>query len=116
MAAEGLVRFPSEAWIRAAVSAVNQHPDLPAAFSGLGADLAAVIEADPPALRVAFAVYGRQEGGRIEAVRVLADPDEIWELEPAYVVRAPYRTWKALLRGEDPVRAALSGRVRVTGD
>jgi putative sterol carrier protein len=49
-------------------------------------------------------------------VRVLPDPDEIWELEPAYVVRAPYRIWKALLRGEDPVRAVLSGRVKVEGD
>ncbi len=110
------MRFPSEPWLAALVEAANRHPELPRALAGLGADLAAVVEAEPPHLRRAFAVYGRQERGRIVDVRVLADEDEIWELEPAYVVRASYGVWKALLRGEDPVRAALSGRVRVEGD
>ncbi|HVI74479.1 MAG TPA: SCP2 sterol-binding domain-containing protein [Anaeromyxobacteraceae bacterium] len=108
--------FPSEAWLRAVVEAVNRHPELPRALAGLGPDLGAVVEPEPPGLRRAFAVYGRQEGGRIAAVRVLADEDDLWELEPAYVVRASYGVWKALVRGEDPVRAALSGRVRVEGD
>jgi SCP-2 sterol transfer family protein len=110
------VLFPSEPWLAALVAAVNRHPDLPAALAALGRDLAAVIEADPPALRAPVAAYARQEGGRIAGVRVLADPDDVYELEPAYVVRAPYRVWKALLRGDDPVKAALSGRVRVEGD
>ena len=108
--------FPSEPWLRALVAEVNRHPDLGAALSGLGADLAAVVEPDPPALRSSFAAYGRQERGRIATWRVLPDPDEIWELEPAYVVRATYGVWKALLRGDDPVRAALGGRVKVEGD
>lgn len=108
--------FPSAAWLAAAAAALNRQPGLAEALRGLGRDLAAVVEADPPALKAAFAAYGRHGGGRIEAVRVLADPDEIWELEPAYVVRAPYRVWKALLRGDDPVKAALSGRVKVEGD
>jgi len=110
------VLFPSEAWLTAVVAAANRHPDLPEALRGLGVDLAAVVEAEPPALPCPFAVYGRQEQGRIAVARVLPDPDDIWELEPAYVVRAPYRVWKALLRGEDPVKAALSGRVKVEGN
>lgn len=108
--------FPSQAWLAAVIAAVNRHPELPLALRGLGDDMAAVVEADPPALRSPFAAYGRHQGGRIASVRVLSDPDEIWELEPAYVVRAPYRVWKALLRGDDPVKAALSGRVKVEGD
>ncbi len=48
---------------------------------------------------------------------MLADPDDILELEPAYVLRAPYRLWKDLLLGRlDPVKTALSGRLRVEGD
>ncbi len=47
---------------------------------------------------------------------MLGDPDEILELEPAYVVRAPFAVWRGLLNGDDPVKAALSGRVRVEGD
>jgi SCP-2 sterol transfer family len=95
---------------------VNRHPDLSRALAGLGPDLAAVVEADAPALWKPFAAYGRQDRGRIATWRVLPDPDEIWELEPAYVVRAPYRVWKGLLQGEDPVRSALSGRLKVEGD
>ncbi len=110
------MRFPSAAWIAEAVAVANRHPDLAAALQGLGRDLAAVVEPDPPAWSEPFAVYGRQDRGRLAGVRVLADPDEIWELEPAYVVRAPYRVWKALVRGDDPVQAALSGRVKVQGD
>ena len=108
--------FPSEPWLRAVVEAVNRQPELPRALAGLGADLAAIVEPEPPHLRRAFAVYGRHERGRIAAVRVLADEDDVWELEPAYVVRASYGVWKSLLCGDDPVRAALSGRVRVEGD
>ena len=108
--------FPSDAWLAAVAAALNRDPALPQALAGLGADLAAVVEADPPALPATFAAYGRHDGARIAAIRVLPDADEIWELEPAYVLRAPYRVWKALLRGDDPVKAALSGHVRVEGD
>jgi SCP-2 sterol transfer family len=116
MAARAAVIFLSQPWLAAVVEAANEHPDLPIALRGLGRDLAAVVEPEPPALRRPVAVYGRQEGGRIAGFRLLADPDEIWELEPAYVVRAPYGVWKALVRGGDAVKAALSGRVKVEGD
>jgi hypothetical protein len=109
------VRFPSEPWAAALVDALNRQPDLGRALQGLGADLAAVVEADP-GLRSGVAVWGRQASGRIAEWRLLEDEDEILELEPCYVLRAPYRTWKALLRGEDPVKAALSGRVKVEGE
>jgi hypothetical protein len=110
------MQFPSAEWVAAAVAAVNRQPDLARALEGLGPDLAAVVEAHPPFLPREVGVYGRQVAGRIADVRVLEDVDEIWELEPAYVVRAPYRVWKALLRGGDPVKAVMSGRVRVRGD
>ena len=49
--------------------------------------------------------------------RILEDEDDVLELAPAYVVRAPLALWKDLLRGRaDPVQAALSGRVKVKGD
>lgn len=109
--------FPSEAWLAAVLGAVNRHPDLPRALAGLGADLAAVVEAEPPALPTPVAAWGRHAQGRIAEWRLLEDEDEILELEPAYVVRGPYRLWKDLLRRRaDPVQAALSGRLRVQGD
>jgi putative sterol carrier protein len=57
------------------------------------------------------------EGTRIGRLRVLADPDDLEEIEPAYLVRAPYSVWKGLLLGTlDPVEAVVRRRVRVEGD
>jgi hypothetical protein len=109
------VEFASRAWLAAVVERLNAQPGLPAALEGLGRDLALVIEPSPGFPR-AVAVWGRQAAGRIAEWRLLHDEDELLELEPAYVVRAPYRLWKELLRGGDPVQAALSRRLRVEGE
>jgi hypothetical protein len=109
------VEFGSRAWIAALVEALNAQPGLPAALSGLGRDLAVVVEPSPGFPRPVVA-WGRQGGGRIETWRLLHDEDELLELEPAYVVRAPYPLWRELLAGADPVKAALSGRLKVEGD
>lgn len=110
------MRFASPEWIEAAVAALHAQPDLGRALEGLGRDAALVVEAQPPAFPRTVAVHGVHEGGRIARWRLLDDEDELLELEPAYVLRAPYGVWRELLRGGDPVRAALSGRVRVEGD
>ncbi len=109
--------FPSEGWLAAVIEAVNRHPDLPRALAGLPADLAAVVEAAPPAVPAAVAAWGRHDRRRIAEWRLLEDEDEILELGPAYVVRGPYRLWKELLlRQADPLQAVLSGGLRVQGD
>ncbi len=99
------------------VHAVNAHPDLERALSGLGPDLAAVVERDPHHFPRGAAAWGRHAGGRIVAWRVLEDVDDVLELAPSYVVRAPVSVWADLLRGRlDPVQAALSRKVKVVGD
>ncbi len=109
--------FASPRWVEEMVRRVNAHPDLPRALEGLGADLAAVVEREPGVLPFGAAAWGRHEGGRIVAWKVLEDEDDVLELAPAYVVRATLAVWRGLVEGrEDPVRAALSGRVRVKGD
>jgi hypothetical protein len=110
------VRFASREWIDALVAALNRQPDLGKAISGLGADVAFVVLAEGPAWPRDVAAHARQERGRITDWCILPDADDLLELEPAYVLRATYGTWKALFRGADPVKAALSGRVQVEGD
>jgi hypothetical protein len=110
------MRFGSREWIDAVVAGLNRQQDLGRALSGLGADAAFVVEAERPAWPRDLAAYTRHERGRLVEWRLLDDPDDVLELEPAYVVRAPYGTWKGLFNGADPVKAALSGRVRVEGD
>jgi hypothetical protein len=115
--AELTLRFGSPEWLEAVVREVNAHADLSRALAGLGADLAAVVDREAGVLPWGLAAWGRQAGGRIVEARVLEDVDDVLELGPAYVVRAPLATWRSLLEGrEDPVRAALSGRVKVEGD
>ena len=111
------MRFASAEWIEAVVRQVNGHPDLARALAGLGSDLAAVVERDPVHFPHGAAAWGRHEDGRIVEWRALEDEDDVLELEPAFVVRAPLGLWKELLTGKvDPVQAALSGRVKVKGD
>jgi len=110
------MRFASRDWIEAVAAALNRQPDLARALAGLGRDAAFVVEAERPAFPRPVAVHAEHEGGRVARWRILPDEDDVLELEPAYVIRAPYGTWKALLRGDDPVKAALSGAVRVEGD
>ncbi|HET8540107.1 MAG TPA: hypothetical protein VFL83_09580 [Anaeromyxobacter sp.] len=110
------MRFASREWLEAVAAALNAQPDLPRALAGLGRDAAFVVEAERPAFARAVAVYAEQERGRVARWRILPDEDDVLELEPAYVFRAPYGTWRALLRGGDPVKAALSGAVKVEGD
>jgi hypothetical protein len=109
------MEFASRPWIAAVVERLNAQPGLAGALDGLGRDLAVVVEPSPGFPRP-VAVWGRQAGGRIAEWRLLHDEDELLELEPAYVVRAPYRLWKELLRGGDPVQAAVTRRLRVEGD
>lgn len=108
--------FASREWIAAVVDALNRQPDLAPALAGLAGEAGFVVERDGPAWPRDVAAWARQERGRVAAWRLLPDPDDLLELEPAYVVRAPYRLWRGLLEGGDPVQAALSGRVRVEGD
>lgn len=111
------MRFASREWIGAVADAVNAQPDLARALAGLPRDAAFVVEAERPAFPRSVAVYAEQERGRVARWRILPDEDDILELEPAYVIRARYGVWKALLLGKsDPMKAALSGEVRVQGD
>ncbi len=110
------MRFASREWIDAVAAALNAQPDLGRALAGLGRDAGFVVEAERPAFPRSVAVHAEQERGRIARWRILPDADDLLELEPAYLIRAPYGAWKALFRGGDPVKAALSGAVKVEGD
>src|SRR5215468_1511629 len=103
--------FPSRVWAEAAMALVNADPDILAAGRGWRGDFGVVIEAEPGGLEEDFVAWIRPEEGRVVELRVLADPDDLDELEPAYRLRAPYSVWKGLLLGGvDPVEAILKRR------
>ena len=109
--------FPSRGWAEAAMALVNADPEILAAGRGWTGDFGVVIEAERGKLDAHFVAWIRPEAGRVAELRVLADPDDLDELEPAYRIRAPYSVWKGLLLGQlDPVEAILKRRLRVDGD
>jgi hypothetical protein len=96
---------------------VNADPEIVAAGRGWKGEFGLVIESEPGKLEEHFVAWVRPDEGRIAELRVLADPDDLDELEPAYRIRAPYSVWKGLLIGSvDPVQAILQRTLRVEGD
>ncbi|MFN7132542.1 MAG: SCP2 sterol-binding domain-containing protein [Myxococcales bacterium] len=109
--------FPTKEWCEAAIAAANADPDSARAGQGWVGDLAAVVLAEPPALEEAVALYVEPVDGRFTNFRMLDDVDEIDELEPAYVAKAPYSVWKGLILGTlDPIEAVLMRKIELQGD
>ncbi|HVE83796.1 MAG TPA: hypothetical protein VND93_13150 [Myxococcales bacterium] len=109
--------FPSKEWAEAAIALLNADPETAEAGLGWKGDFGVVIEAEPGKLARAFVAHIQPDGGRVKRFQVLADPDDLEEIEPSYLARAPYSVWKALLQGTlDPVEAVLRRRITIQGD
>jgi hypothetical protein len=112
-----MATFPSKEWCDEAVRLVNEDPERALAARGWLGEIGIVVDAEPGKLSRPFVVHVVPRDARIEKLRVLEDPDDLEELEPAYLARAPYSVWKELLRGSlDPVEAVLRRRIAVKGD
>ncbi|RKH01738.1 hypothetical protein D7Y13_35995 [Corallococcus praedator] len=110
-------KFPSKEWLDEAVRLTNSDPECAMAGKGWKGDFGAIIEAEPGKLAKPFVVHVVPGDCRIEKARVLSDPDDLEELEPVYLARAPYSVWKQLLLGTlDPVEAVLKRRISMRGD
>ena len=95
---------------------VNADPEIVAASRGWKGDFGVVIEAEG-ALKKPFVAYAEPKDGKVQRFKVLVDPDDLDEFEPAYLARAPYSVWKGLLEGTiDPVEAVLKRRIQLQGD
>ncbi len=109
--------FPSKEWCEQAVRLVNEDPEAAQAGAGWEGDFGAVILPEPGKLAKPFTAWVVPKDGRIEKLKILADPDDLEEIEPAYLARAPYSVWKGLLQGTlDPVEAVLKRRIDLKGD
>jgi hypothetical protein len=109
-------RFPSEAWCLEAIRLAEADPESTAASDGLVATICCVMTADA-VLPKGFGFFLRVEGQHLRGFRVLEDLDEADELQPDYLARASYATWKGLLQGSmDPVEAVLLRKIEVQGN
>jgi putative sterol carrier protein len=111
------VLFPSREWCEQVVQLANADPEAADAGEGWDGDFGAVVEAEPGKLAAPFAIHCEPKNGRITRLRFLEDPDELDEIEPAYLARAPYSVWKGLILGTlDPVEAVLKKKIQMSGD
>lgn len=109
--------FPSKEWCEQAVALVNGDPESVLAGKGWTGDFGAVIEAEVGRLAQSFVVHIVPKDGVITRFEVLRDPDDLEDIEPAYLARAPYSIWKGLLIGTlDPIETVLKGRIQMQGD
>lgn len=109
--------FPSKEWCEEAVRLVNEDPEAAQAGAGWDGDFGAVILCEVGALEETFTVHVVPKDGKIVKLKVLRDPDDLEEIEPAYLAKAPYSVWKGLIQGTlDPVEAVLKRRIDVRGD
>jgi hypothetical protein len=112
-----MATFPSKEWCEEAVRLLNADPERSLAARGWQGDIGVIVDAEPGRLARAFVVHVVPRDTLIETLRVLDEPDDLDELEPAYLARAPYTVWKQLLQGSlDPVEAVLRRRISVKGD
>ncbi len=109
--------FPSRAWCEEALRLLAADPETVRAGVGWTADIGVVVQAEPGKLERPFVVYLQPVDGRIETWKVLVDPDDLDEFDPAYRIQAPYSVWKGFLLGTiDPIEAVLRRRVQVEGE
>jgi putative sterol carrier protein len=107
--------FPSEEWVEAWVALANGSSEFNASGAGWEGAVGIVIEADPASglpEPVYIRLTGRDGKWRSHALggdRALLDAT-------AFVLRAPYLSWKEVVRQElRPVKALLQGRIRIEG-
>ncbi len=109
--------FPSKEWCEEVTRLANADPESADAGEGWEGDFGAIIEAEQGKLANTFAVHWIPKDGRISQVRVLGDPDELEEIEPSYLARAPYSVWKGILQGKlDPMEQLVKRRLTIAGD
>jgi putative sterol carrier protein len=109
--------FPSKEWCEEAIRLINSDPESVAAGEGWQGDFGIVIDPEPGKLAKSFVVHCVPQDGKVNRFKLLADPDDLDEYEPAYLARGPYSVWKGLIRGTvDPVEAVLRRWIAVTGE
>jgi len=114
--------FPSREWCEAAAAALAKDPAVIAAVADFGPVLVGAVVRRGDGLDEDFCVLARIEPGKPTHLRFTGDEDELEELEPDYILWAPYKLCKSLLQSAfasghpDPLKALLSGQMKLSGD
>ncbi|MGH2705600.1 MAG: SCP2 sterol-binding domain-containing protein [Actinomycetota bacterium] len=108
--------FPSEAWFREYGEQVNSSGAYAEAASAWEGDVTLVVKAQPDA-GLSRDVYAWLDlwHGKCREVRYDVEAEEGERAK--FLIRAPYRRWKQVIRGElDPIKGMMQGKLKLKGD
>ena len=114
--------FPSEAWARELSKRLAADPEIQAALAEFGPFTAGTIVEKGAGLSRDFCVHIEAAPGRETKLLFCEDEDELDDLDPNYLLRAPHGLARDLLRaalaGEtpDPMKLLTSGQIKLRGD
>lgn len=105
-------RFPSHEWMQAYSEALASHPDAPEVAEALDGIYRFVVEPSGPVSERFVADVEIRPGDPPRIAPVASENDH----DPDLTLRADYRRWQQLIRGEaDPVMAVMLGRLKISG-
>jgi putative sterol carrier protein len=107
-------KFPSAEWLNAFKDKLNSDEIYAKVASKWEGDIMFQIEPDGPLTQHYYYYIELWHGDCPDAFMV--DQDQIADLEPAYVLSAPYGNFSRLLRGDlDPLQAMVTRKLKVQG-
>ncbi|WP_328941207.1 hypothetical protein OG259_05805 [Streptomyces sp. NBC_00250] len=107
--------FPSTEWLQSYVQRINASEEFEEAASTFDAEIAFVFEAEAES-GVPADIWCHTEFGGGKCKWAEYDTGEEKAKDSTFVIRAPYSSWKGVIRGEiDPIEGMLDGDLMVTG-
>lgn len=107
------IRFPSEAWIKAAMAEVNESKSYQEAAKNWEGDLVFVITAIPDNPNEVLLYMDLWHGQCRDAFQVV-DPEK---QSSEFVITAPLPVWRKVLEGKlDPIRGIVSRQLKMKGN
>ncbi|MGQ9720460.1 MAG: SCP2 sterol-binding domain-containing protein [Candidatus Jordarchaeum sp.] len=108
-----MVRFPSDAWAKAYMKALNENRAYEDSASDWEGDFLFVLDADDK-LKERTAIYIDLYHGKCRDAYVLKAGEE---KKTNFVIEAPYSVWVRVIKKElDPVQGLIMGRLKLKGD
>ena len=107
------IQFPSDAWIKELSRQLNASESYERAAQDWEGDFIFIIEADEVLSETAY-LYMDLYRGKSPSAAQLNEPDE---KEAAYVLAAPFNTWRSVIEGKlDPIQGMMTGQLKVRGN
>ncbi len=107
------IEFPSDAWIKELSRHLNASKGYEQSARNWEGDFAFVVEPDAAYDDTAYLFLGLYHGKSTEAAQI----SQLDEKEAAYLISAPFSTWRKVIEGKlDPIQGLMTRRLKLKGN